>query len=165
MNSFYERVGRAEAVIAGVFLILMVLAIFIGGASRYLRYPINGTTDIATCLFAWSCFLSADLAWRNNGLMAIEFVMDRMPRSGQRALTLFNYALIAAFLLFLSTMGFYLSWISRARSFQGIPWISYSWVTLSLAVGALLLLWTCAIKIASELRGENTRAGDVADIL
>lgn len=165
MNGFYERVGRAEAVIAGVFLVLMVLAIFLGGTARYFGRPLNGTTDIATCLFAWSCFLSADLAWRNNGLMSIEFVMDRLSPAGRRALTLFNYAIIAAFLIFLTSMGFYLSWISRARSFQGIPWISYSWVTLSLAVGALLLLWTCAVKIAAELRGEDTRAGAVADIL
>ena len=40
-----------------------------------------------------------------------------------------NYALITAFLLYLIVLGLYLSWISRIRSFQGIPEISYSWVT------------------------------------
>ena len=46
------------------------------------------------------------------------------------------------FLLYLIVMGLYLSWISRTRSFQGIPEVSYSWVTMSLPVGALLLLVT-----------------------
>ena len=66
-----------------------------------------------------------------------------------------NYALISAFLLYLIVMGLYLSWISRARSFQGIPEISYSWVTLSLPVGAILLLVTTALKLRDDLRGER----------
>ena len=68
-----------------------------------------------------------------------------------------NYALITAFLIYLIVMGVYLSWISRARSFQGIPEISYSWVTMSLPVGALLLLITTALKVRDELRGERRR--------
>jgi hypothetical protein len=60
-------------------------------------------------------------------------------------------------------MGVYLSWISRARSFQGIPEISYSWVTLSLPVGAVLLLISTALKVRGEMRGEHAenRAVDV----
>ena len=27
-------------------------------------YPLNWTIDVATCLFAWACFLCADIAWR-----------------------------------------------------------------------------------------------------
>ena len=66
-----------------------------------------------------------------------------------------SYALIAAFLVYLVTMGIYLSWISRIRSFQGIPGVSYSWATMSLPVGALLLLVTTMLKVRSELRGEH----------
>jgi TRAP-type transport system small permease protein len=60
-------------------------------------------------------------------------------------------------------MGLYLSWISRVRSFQGIPAISYSWVTLSVPIGALLMLVTTALKVGAELRGEasENRAVDV----
>ena len=38
-----------------------------------------------------------------------------------------------------------------ARSFQGIPEVSYSWVTMSMPVGALLLLTTGA-QGAAEVR-------------
>jgi TRAP-type transport system small permease protein len=60
-------------------------------------------------------------------------------------------------------LGSYLAWISRARSFQGIPEISYSWVTLSLPVGGLMLLITTILKVRSELAGEQaeSRAVDV----
>ena len=159
----YERICAAEALVAAVFLILMVLLIFLGGVMRMLGEPINWSSDAATALFAWACFLCADIAWRRNSLMAVEVLTDRLPERLQLIFRMINYALITTFLLYLIVMGLYLSWISRVRSFQGIPEISYSWVTMSLPVGALLLLITTALKVRAELRGERAenRAVDV----
>jgi TRAP-type C4-dicarboxylate transport system permease small subunit len=146
MDALHRLLGRAEAVIAATFLALMVALIFTGGVARMLHHPLNWTTDLATCLFAWACFLCADIAWRNDALMSIELVTRRLaPRWRDRVARL-NYALIAAFLVFAAVTGAYLAWVSRARSFQGIPEISYSWVTASLPVGALLLLFTTVLK-------------------
>ena len=163
MARFYQRLCAAEAFIAAVLLILMVVLIFLGGVMRMMGSPINWSTDAATCFFAWGCFLCADIAWRNNGLMSIEILTDRLPANLQSACRLLNYAIIVAFLVYLMGAGFYLSWISRVRTFQGIPGVSYSWVTLSLPVGAALLLITAMLKVRSELRGEHaeSRAADV----
>ena len=163
MQKALAIVLKLEVVIAGTFLVLMVLLIFGGGVARMLNHPLNWTSDAATCLFAWACFLAADIAWRNNSMMAIAVVTDRLPARLQAAFRMLNYAIITAFLLYLIAMGLYLSWVSRARSFQGIPEISYSWVTMSLPVGALLLLITTILKVRAELRGETAenRAVDV----
>ena len=85
---------KLEVVIAGTFLVLMVLLIFAGGVARMLHYPLNWTGDAATCLFAWACFLCADIAWRNNSLMSIDILTDRLPERLQFALRMLNYALI-----------------------------------------------------------------------
>lgn len=154
MMRFYDFIGRIEAVVAGSFLILMTALIFTGGLARFFGHPQNWTIDVATCLFAWSCFLAADIAWRRNSMMALDVVTQRLPEKTQKALSMINYLLIVAFLLFLMYYGFYLTWISRIRSFQGIPWVSYSWVTVSLPVGATLLLATTILRIRAELRGE-----------
>jgi TRAP-type C4-dicarboxylate transport system permease small subunit len=163
MKKFYAGVCTAEAWIAAVFLALMVVLIFLGGVMRMLGQPINWSGDAATGLFAWACFLCADIAWRRNGLMAIEVVTDRLPARLRQAFRLINYALIASFLIYLVVMGLHLSWISRVRSFQGVPAISYSWVTLSVPAGALLMLITTALKVRTEVRGEvaENRAVDV----
>jgi TRAP-type C4-dicarboxylate transport system permease small subunit len=150
-------VCAAEAIITAALLVLMVVLIFAAGVMRMLGHPINWSVDVATCLFAWACFLTADIAWRGNALMAIEIVTNRLPERLQAACRMLNYAIIATFLLYLIVMGVYLSWISRIRSFQGIPGVSYSWVTMSLPVGALLLLITTALKVHAELRGEVTK--------
>jgi TRAP-type transport system small permease protein len=163
MRKLYERVCTAEIFIAGAFLILMVVLIFMGGVMRMLGRPINWSSDAATGFFAWACFLCADIAWRKNSLMAIEVFASRLPERLRVPLRMLNYALITTFLLYLIGMGLYLSWISRIRSFQGIPEISYSWVTMSLPVGSMLLLITTVLKVRAELRGEHaeTQAVDV----
>ena len=132
----------------------MVTLIFLGGVSRVFGYPLNWSTDFATAFFAWACFLCADIAWRRNSLMAIEFLPARLPPKAQKALRLVNYVLISAFLVYLMVMGTWLAYTSRARSFQGIPEISYSWVTASAVVGGLLLLITTALKVIDELKGK-----------
>ncbi|MCU0985903.1 MAG: TRAP transporter small permease subunit [Acetobacteraceae bacterium] len=147
MGGLYRHLCRAEAVIAGTFLLAMVALIFLGGVARMLGTPLNWTTDIATCLFAWACFLCANIAWRNNGLMAIELVTARLPGAAARALTGLNLLIISAFLAYVVIAGAELAWVSRARTFQGIPGVSYSWVTASLPAGAVLLLITTLLKL------------------
>ena len=121
MVAFHRLLGRAEAVIAATFRVLVVALGF---------------------LFAWACFLCADIAWRNDALMSIELVTRRLPPRWREAVTRLNYALIAAFLVYVVVAGIHLAWISRARSFQGIPEISYSWVTASLPAGGLPVVVT-----------------------
>lgn len=147
MRRAYAALVRWEARIAGAFLVLMVVLIFGGGVARLAGVPQNWTIDAATCLFAWACFLCADIAWRRDALMAIDLVVVRLPPAAQRMLAHANHAIIVAFLLYGIVAGTYLSWVSRARSFQGIPEVSYSWVTMSMPVGCLLLLVTTILKL------------------
>jgi TRAP-type transport system small permease protein len=153
VKKLYDRLCAAEAVIAWTLLVLMVALIFLGGVSRVLGYPLNWSTDFATAFFAWACFLCADIAWRRNSLMAIQLVPARLPEKARSLLRLANYFIISAFLVYLMVMGTWLAWTSRARSFQGIPEISYSWVTASAVVGGALLLVTTVLKIRDEFRG------------
>jgi TRAP-type C4-dicarboxylate transport system permease small subunit len=128
LKRFYNAVCRTEALVAAILLVVMVVLIFLGGVARMLGEPLVWTTDFATCAFAWACFLAADVAWR-------------------------NYAIISAFLVYVIIAGLWLSWVSRARSFQGIPEISYSWVMLSLPVGGILLLVTTILRAHMDFYG------------
>jgi TRAP-type C4-dicarboxylate transport system permease small subunit len=153
MGTIYRYVCAAEAVVARAFLVVMVILIFSAGLARVFGHPINWAVDVATCLFAWACFLSADIAWRKSRLMSVDVLTVRLPARGQRACRLLNYSILTTFLLYLIPTGLWLSYVSRARSFQGIPEFSYSWITMSLPVGALLLLITTILKARDEVRG------------
>lgn len=152
MRRLYDYILRLETVLAGLFLILMVALIFLGGVARMLHHPLNWTIDLATCFFAWSCFLCADIAWRRDALMRIDLVPSRLSPRAAHWLAATNYLIISGFLVYVIYAGAWLSWVSRARSFQGIPEISYSWVTMSLCVGGLLLLVTTLLKLRAHLR-------------
>jgi TRAP-type C4-dicarboxylate transport system permease small subunit len=165
LKKIYQAVVAAEAAIAMTFLVLMVSLIFVGAVSRAFGYPLNWTTDAATAFFAWACFLCADIAWRRNALMSIDFLPDLLPPAAQKGLRLANYLIISAFLLYMVVMGAWLAWTSRARSFQGIPEVSYSWVTASAVVGGLLLLVTTVLKIVEELKGKRSGPGTASDVL
>lgn len=154
LRTFYDYLCKVEAVLAATLLILMVALIFLGGVARMAGMPLVWTTDFATCFFAWACFLCADVAWRNDGLISIRLLADRLPERMRTALNYCNYALITLFLLYLIGTGLWLSYVSHARSFQGIPEISYSWITMSLPVGAALLLITTMLKFRREIMGE-----------
>lgn len=147
MQGLHVRLGRIEAIVAGSFLVVMVLLIFAGGIGRLVGYPLNWTGDVATCLFAWACFISADIAWRHNALMSVELLSGRLAPEASRLLATINYLIISAFLTYGVIAGLWLAWIGRQRTFQGISWISYSIVTLSLPVGCALLLLTTLLKL------------------
>lgn len=158
LRAFHRWIGRVEALVAAVFLVLMVLLVFAGGLARLAAHPLNWTIDIATCLFAWACFLCADVAWRRDSLMSIELVTERLPEGARQFLVQLNHVLIGAFLVYVIYAGIWLSWVSRARSFQGIPGVSYSWVTMSLPVGAALLLLTTLLKFTDAARPAPSRS-------
>lgn len=157
MRRVFAAVVATEARLAMTFLVAMVALIFFGALARMAGHPVNWAVDAATCLFAWACFLAADVAWRGNRLMAIDLVAERLPTAWQRWLRRLNLGLIASFLVYVAVAGSWLAWTSRGRSFQGIPEISYSWVTASMPFGALLLLATTVLKMRDEFKAP---AGD-----
>ncbi|MEO1102272.1 MAG: TRAP transporter small permease subunit [Pseudomonadota bacterium] len=147
-----RAIERIEIVLAGTFLVLMVAMIFTGGVARMMRMPLNMTIDLATCFFAWATFLSADIAWRRDRLIAVRLLPDRLPPHGAFWLVLINFAIILALLIYGIIAGGWLAWVSRARSFQGMPGVSYSLVTLALPVGATLMFYTTLQKIRDHWR-------------
>lgn len=151
-NRFYGYVCLAEECIAGVFLVAIMVLIFGSGVARSLGHPLGWGMDMATFLFAWTAFFSADAALRKDRHIRIEALVKHFPPKLQGYIGLLNYSIILIFLIFLIFYGIILAWGSRFRTFQGIPGFSYLWVTLSVPVGGTLLLVTVIRKGKSLLK-------------
>lgn len=150
MQTIYRSLIRLEVVLAGIFLVSMIVMVLMGGVARMLHHPLNWTIDLATCFVAWAVFLCADIAWRNNTLMSLDLFTEMMSERARRILDTANLLIIAAFLAYGVWYGIQLAWASRARAFNGIPGVSYSWVTSSIAVGCGLMLITTLIKLRQQ---------------
>jgi len=152
MERMASTLRRTEVALAGTFVVAMVAMIFVGGTARLMRSPINITVDLATCFFAWATFLSADVAWHRNRLTALRLVPGRLPAAMRWRLDLVNHCVILAILGYGVVAGTWLAWISRTRTFQGMPEVSYSWVTAALPVGCALMILTTLGKIGAHWR-------------
>lgn len=151
MMHLYELIGRAEVFIAKSAMVILTGFVFVAAVARTLHSPVVWAVDAATFLFAWCVFLASDAAMRRDKLVTIDIVTSRLPPKAQYYIKLVNYIIIAVFLAALVGFGFWLSYTTRLRTFQGIPGFSYTWVTLSVPIGCLLMLVTTILKVRDQV--------------
>jgi TRAP-type C4-dicarboxylate transport system permease small subunit len=142
----YERLGKVELTLAKYCLIVLCALVFLSAAARTLGHPMSWTVDMATFLFAWSVFLGADAAMRRDMLISIDLVVERFSEKIQLNIKIMNHLIITVFLVAMVFYGFILSYTTYYRSFSGLPWLSYTWVTISVPLGCLLMLMTTFLK-------------------
>lgn len=150
LTKIYRAICRAEVAIASTLLCSSVVVILISAVMRTVRNPINWGTDIALLMFSWATFLGADVAYRNNSTVFVDVIINHVPKAVSRIMRLVSYILVTAFMAALVYFGTLLCIKSAARPFQGISWLSYSWVTASLPVSGCLMLVTSLRKIYYE---------------
>ena len=152
MRTTYERVCRAEMLVARYALFALAFLVFAAAVARTIRHPMNWAIDAATFLFAWCVFLGGDIAIREDRLFCIMVLAEKLPKKIQPYLKALNYLIIAVFLVGMIGYGSYLSYTTRLRTFQGIPGFSYTWVTVSVPIGCALMLVSTIRRIGQILR-------------
>jgi TRAP-type C4-dicarboxylate transport system permease small subunit len=147
MKKFYEKLCMIEMGVAMSCLSISVLAIFLSAVMRVMKFPIPWGLDMALLLFTWSTFLGADIAFRKKCLVSVDMLVIRLPKPVRKMLEAVVYALILAAIVFLMYYGAKLTYFSRARPFQAIPGLSYSWVIASVPISMFLMLVSAVIQI------------------
>ncbi|HPP16765.1 MAG TPA: TRAP transporter small permease [Dictyoglomaceae bacterium] len=158
MRKIYEYSGKIETFVVQALLVAMTILVFIAGVSRTIHRPIGWANPLASFLFAWSVFMATDAAFRENKIMSVNILVNKLPERMKSYTKLFNYFVILAFCIFLIVFGIKVSYIMRFRTFEGMYGFSYMWAGLSVPVGGFLILVTTIFKISDEiktLRGGN----------
>jgi len=151
MRKFYKKICQAEVVVSAVCLSVSCLLIFVAAIARSVDRPFNWSQDLSLFLFAWSVFLAADVALRKDKLVRMELLTNTLKPEISKIVTIINYVLILVFLVAMTYFSIKLCFISYRRVFQGLPRFSYTWVTASFPVGALLMIVTVVLKLKSYL--------------
>jgi TRAP-type C4-dicarboxylate transport system permease small subunit len=139
----------------------MLGLVFLAAATRYAGYPINWSVDVSVCIFAWCTFLGGDVAMRNKKLMKVDMLIGMLSARNKKRIEILTLLIIMVFLAAMIGFGLWLSYTTRFRSFQGIPGFSYTWVTLSVPVGSILMLITAALQIRELL--EDRKQGSAPE--
>ncbi len=157
MKKFYKVFCQAEMALAIFGLVTSVMVIFISAILRTIGHPINWGTDIALLLFTWSTFLGADIAFRSGKLVNVDILFNKVPTGPQKALKLLIYLICLGFLGAMVYLGIIQSIKTWYRAFQGIPFLSYTWVTLSIPVSCASMAVTTLIKMYYTIKDQDVR--------
>ncbi|MCL1992328.1 MAG: TRAP transporter small permease [Spirochaetes bacterium] len=158
MRKIYRALCKAETALCGAGFIALVLLILLSAGLRFFRFSMAWNIDLALFLLAWTAFLGADIAWRDNKLFGIDIVTRRLPGLAQHLVRIAVLATILVGLSIIVIYGSQLAWFERTRRFQSIP-VPYSFALLSLLVAAasmafstLLKIFHCAVAIKDNLK-------------
>lgn len=146
LKRFYKGFSKGEEVFVGALLVAITVLVFGSAIARALRMPIIWATDFSTFLFAWEVFLGGDILIRNTRLGGVELIANRLPSKVQKALKLLWFFMIIGFCAILVIYGTKLCLSNTKRVLQSLK-LSYSWCTLSVPVGSILMIISSSIRI------------------
>ena len=166
MKRAYEKFCRFEEKLALVLLAGLAVLVFISALMRTFKHPLNWAQDVALVAFAWLIFIGGDVAVRGSGLIGVDMVVSKLPKSVQKWLDVFYKCLIIAFLCVLVFYGFRMVRQGWNRQIAALG-ISYGWVTLAVPVGSFLMIISTAISLVKRIKtpaGQAVSAEKARDI-
>lgn len=135
----FEKI-KIDEFIAGLSLLLIILLITVNVILRYaFNFILNWAEELATASFVWCVFISAAIAYRENRHIAIDIIVNFLPKTVYKVLDI----IINLFLLCLNSGITYLSillCISSRNKPTPILRIPYSYINLALTVGFGLMV-------------------------
>lgn len=149
---FYNWIGKVEVTIAKFSITIMTFLVFVQAMTRRFGKPMSWAMDISTFLFAWVVFLSADAAMRKDNLVNIDLFVNKLSKKWQSNIKLINYIIMIAYLAIMVVYGTKLTISTYHRTFAGLPWLSFSWATVAVPLGCLLMLTTACLKMKDTIK-------------
>ena len=166
MKRAYEKFCRFEEKLALVLLAGLAVLVFISALMRTFKHPLNWAQDVALVAFAWLIFIGGDVAVRGSGLIGVDMVVSKLPKSVQKWLDVFYKCLIIAFLCVLVFYGIRMVRQGWSRQIAALG-ISYGWVTLAVPIGSFLMIISTAISLVKRIKtpaGQAVSAKKARDI-
>jgi TRAP-type C4-dicarboxylate transport system permease small subunit len=146
LKTFYKKFTKAEEVFLGLLLVAITVLVFGSAIARAMKAPIIWAMDLCTFFFAWEVFVGGDFLVRNSSLVGVELIANHLPSKVQKALKLLWFLMIIGFCVILARYGVELCLSNTKRTFQSMKF-SYSWCTLSVPVGSVLMLISSLIRM------------------
>lgn len=152
MERIFEVIDRIEIKLCQVLLGVIVGLVFFSALSRYVGYPINWTSALASGLFVWLIYIGADRALRRKRHIGIGFLVERFPPKVREVISLCTDIVILIFLIYISNVGIKMTMANTGRVFEEIFFLSYSVVVAAIPVGTILMSLTLLYQIAHKLK-------------
>lgn len=129
-KQFLSILCNFDLVVSALVLAVLVLLTFLGVIWRYaFNAPFTWLEEIQLACMVWIVFAGAGAAFRTGNHVAIEMIVDLMPKKAQKLMNIFISAVVAAVIgyLFYQSIGFIRMFIKSGRT-TNILKIPYTWI-------------------------------------
>ncbi|MBO8162109.1 MAG: TRAP transporter small permease [Brevibacillus sp.] len=137
---------RVEHLLCQLLMIGVVFFVFFAAVMRWVGVPIAWSVEFAQLLFAWLIFLGANWALREDCHIGVDIFTKRLPKKIALPLQIVMMVLMLFFLILVGGYAVLLSIENSVRLINNMS-ISYSFITLSVPAGCLLMSCTLIAKI------------------
>ncbi len=151
MKKGYDLFCKLESKITSGLLLLIMTLVFVSAIARFFQKPLNWAQDVCLVAFAWMIFLGSDVAVRNSGLIGIDLFIKHLPKSVRKTLDIVFKSIIIAFLCVLVYFGMVMALEGWERQITTLK-ISYSFVTLAVPVGSILMIISTTIRLIESIK-------------
>ncbi|MBM7839378.1 TRAP-type C4-dicarboxylate transport system permease small subunit [Alkalihalobacillus xiaoxiensis] len=142
---------KLEHALTSLLLFSLVGVVFMEVVLRAFSSPTTWSVGIAQLLFIWLIFLGANQALREDAHIGVDVLTSLFPRRVQQVIQCIMYVLMVVFLVALIVFGIMMVYFNTGRIIGGTS-IGYYFITLSIPIGAFLMLITAVHKVIVQFR-------------
>lgn len=155
MQKVDDFLYKFEFVLSGIFFLGMVALTIVNVFCRlFLSKTLIWAEEITYMCFNWSVFIGICMVYKNQGLVSVGAIVDRLPEKGKRIVMMFVYGLVCVLNICMVVWGTQLT-IQGMKRFTAALHLSYFWIDLSVPVGFIQLSYYSIRFFFMNLRGEK----------
>ncbi|GHS85720.1 hypothetical protein AGMMS49957_02420 [Synergistales bacterium] len=147
-----------DIVVASISLVLLIILTFGGVIMRYLvGRPLTWLEEVQLACMVWIVFAAGGAAFRTGNHVAIEMVVDAMPKKAQKIMEYLIGVVVVLVIgyLFIQSIGFVKLFISsgRSTSMLNIPYaLIYGVAPVSYIIMIISYFYACIHGVKSEVK-------------
>lgn len=157
-NKMLSFLGNLDIVVAAAVLAILVVLTFLGVIWRYvLSAPFTWLEEVQMACMVWIVFAAGGAAFRTGNHVAIEMVVDLMPKKLQKIVEILISVVVVAVIgyLFWQSIGFIQMFIKsgRSTSMLKIPyWLIYGIAPVSFILMIISYFYSVLTGVKSEAK-------------
>jgi len=147
-----DGIYKASGLFVVIALGLMVILVFAQVVSRYVfKFPVAWAQELTTYLMIWMIFIGCSMGLRQGEVASLSFLVDRFP---EKIAVWFTSTADFLLIIFLAVCIIFNGDIIKFAMRQTSPVleIPMGWISLSLTVSAVLMIFYSLIHINDSLR-------------
>ncbi|OOB80192.1 MAG: hypothetical protein BEN19_06255 [Epulopiscium sp. Nuni2H_MBin003] len=163
MKKISDIIYRLEILIASSAFAIMVIVTIANVLARFtIKKSFGWAEEIAYMMMNWSVYMGVCIVYKNQGLIAIDALVDRFPKKVQRILQIFTFGLVGCTNLALVVWGYQYAIASIDRITPMLRW-SYIYINISIPICCAILAAYSFGYMIDTIKGEEVKEASLEE--